>query len=165
MSYREEISTIYEKEGYRGFTRGYSAMFLRDSPGFGVYFCLFEFLKRKMGVIDAERRLRHEHSLGHHYTMSFSLAVKKFICGGTAGCLTWTVCYPMDTVKSKMQTHQGPERLQLRKVIKETLRDHGLSRLYRGIHVQMLRAFPSTATSLLIYETVSGNLKRVRGWD
>jgi Mitochondrial carrier protein len=40
-----------------------------------------------------------------HYGMSASLAFKKFICGGTAGCLTWTFCYPMDTVKSKMQTY------------------------------------------------------------
>ena len=52
-----------------------------------------------------------------HYGMSASLAFKKFICGGTAGCLTWTFCYPMDTVKSKMQTYKGTDRLSMRKVI------------------------------------------------
>jgi hypothetical protein len=50
MSYREEISKIYQNEGLRGFTRGYSGMLFRDSPGFGLYFCLFEFLKRKLKI-------------------------------------------------------------------------------------------------------------------
>jgi len=50
MSYREEISKIYKTEGLFGFTRGYTAMLCRDSPGFGVYFCLFECFKVKMGI-------------------------------------------------------------------------------------------------------------------
>lgn len=103
MSYREEVVKIYQTEGYMGFTRGYTAMLFRDSPGFGIYFCMFELLKRKMGVHETEKRLHNKDEHGQkHYAMSMSLAVKKFLCGGTAGCLTWTVCYPMDTVKSKM---------------------------------------------------------------
>lgn len=47
MSYREEIGRIYKNDGIMGFTRGYTGMLMRDSPGFGVYFCLFELFKRK----------------------------------------------------------------------------------------------------------------------
>ncbi len=50
MSYRSEINKIYEKEGIKGFTRGYSGMLLRDSPGFGMYFCLYEFFKRTLQI-------------------------------------------------------------------------------------------------------------------
>ncbi len=113
MSYREEISKIYKTEGLFGFTRGYTAMLCRDSPGFGVYFCLFECFKVKMGIPQLEQKLKEEDK-----HISGQLAIKKFLCGGTAGCITWTFCYPMDTVKSKMQTYQGADRLKLLNVIR-----------------------------------------------
>jgi hypothetical protein len=82
----------------------------------------------------------------------------KFLCGGTAGCLTWFVCFPLDTVKAKMQSHAGLDRLRWHRVLMETVYMHGLKRLYRGVHVQMLRAFPSNAASLLVYETIKNTL-------
>jgi len=153
MSYREEIARVYGQEGWIGFTRGYTAMLCRDSPGFGVYFCLFEAFKQAAGTPLLEQRLQEE---GKH--ASTELIVKKFLVAGTAGCITWTFCYPMDTVKSKMQT--STDRLRLRDVVRQVAKEQGLSKLYRGIHVQLMRAFPSTATSLLIYETVSESLAR-----
>jgi solute carrier family 25 carnitine/acylcarnitine transporter 20/29 len=155
MSYREEVLKIYQKEGFMGFTRGYTGMLLRDSPGFGIHFCLFELLKRTFHVQKMEEEIREKEGCGEtHYCMSSQIAIAKFLCGGTAGCLTWTVCYPLDTVKSKMQTYEGTDRLSLRKVFLDLYKEHGLLKLYRGIHVQLMRAFPSTASSLLIYETV-----------
>lgn len=50
MSYREEISKIYEYEGVKGFTRGYTGMFFRDAPGFGLYFSMFEAFKKVLRV-------------------------------------------------------------------------------------------------------------------
>jgi hypothetical protein len=50
MSYRHEIRRIMNSEGLFGFTRGYTAMYLRDAPGFALYFCLFDIMKRKLGV-------------------------------------------------------------------------------------------------------------------
>jgi solute carrier family 25 carnitine/acylcarnitine transporter 20/29 len=155
MSYREEITRVFRQEGWIGFTRGYTAMLCRDSPGFGLYFCLFEAFKKATGIPSLEHRLHEE---GKH--TSTELIVKKFLVGGIAGCITWTFCYPMDTVKSKMQTYQGTDRLKLRTVVRQVALEQGVSKLYRGIHVQLLRAFPSTATSLLIYETVSESLAR-----
>jgi solute carrier family 25 (mitochondrial carnitine/acylcarnitine transporter), member 20/29 len=93
-------------------------------------------------------------------SLEASLMIKKFFCGGTAGCTTWFACYPMDTVKTRMQTHEGPDRLKFRKALLNVLQTPGgVKRLYRGIHVQLMRAFPSSASSLLVYETVKGALK------
>ena len=50
---------------------------------------------------------------------SFEIGLRKFISGGTAGCLTWFTCYPMDTVKTKMQIHDGKGRLKLTHVLYE----------------------------------------------
>jgi len=50
------ISEIYAKEGMKGFTRGYQGMLLRDGPGFGLYFTLFEAVKRRLGVSEKDRQ-------------------------------------------------------------------------------------------------------------
>jgi solute carrier family 25 (mitochondrial carnitine/acylcarnitine transporter), member 20/29 len=126
MSYREEIQKIYETEGFKGFTRGWAGMFLRDAPGFGLYFCLFEAFKRGL---DLPRRESDPHHNG------IDIGMRKFVAGGTAGVLTWFFAYPMDTIKSKMQTHEGPDRLRIRDVLPRIIREQGIVRLYRGIHV------------------------------
>ena len=55
MSYREEIIDIYKNEGLKGFTRGYTGMLLRDAPGFGLYFFMFELFKRRVNVPELEK--------------------------------------------------------------------------------------------------------------
>ena len=55
MSYSKEIARIYSEEGIKGFSRGYQGMLLRDGPGFGVYFAIFEMNKRHLGVSERDR--------------------------------------------------------------------------------------------------------------
>ena len=54
-SYTEEISHIYRTEGARGFFKGYKGMMLRDCPGIALYFTFYEWIKRQMGVSDADK--------------------------------------------------------------------------------------------------------------
>jgi solute carrier family 25 carnitine/acylcarnitine transporter 20/29 len=96
MSYREEVVDIYRNEGFKGFTRGYTGMLLRDAPGFGLYFFMFELFKRTVNVPALEKDPNHS---------KFDVGLRKFMSGGIAGCITWFAVYPMDTVKSKMQTY------------------------------------------------------------
>ena len=51
LSYRRELGAFYRKEGLYGFTRGYNAMLIRDC-GTWMNFGIFDFLKRKLGVVD-----------------------------------------------------------------------------------------------------------------
>lgn len=50
MSYRKEIMKIYNKEGLRGFTVGYSGLLIRDCFGFGMYFMLYDIFKEKLNI-------------------------------------------------------------------------------------------------------------------
>jgi solute carrier family 25 carnitine/acylcarnitine transporter 20/29 len=94
MSYREEIRRIYQDEGMKGFSRGYSGMLLRDGPGFALYFCMFEALKRQSGVTNDNSTINEGFQIER--------AAKTFVSGGLAGITTWIAVYPFDTVKSKM---------------------------------------------------------------
>lgn len=69
---------------------------MRDGPGFGIYFCVFEALKRKTGVSEADR------DQGYNGLSSKQVAFRQFISGGLAGCSTWTIAYPADVLKTNI---------------------------------------------------------------
>lgn len=52
IRYVDEMKRIYRTEGPTGFLKGYQGMLLRDFPGFGFYFCTYEYLKRQFGIED-----------------------------------------------------------------------------------------------------------------
>ena len=55
MSYITEIKRILQTEGIKGLSRGYQGMLIRDGPGFGLYFCGFEMMKRRLGVSEQDK--------------------------------------------------------------------------------------------------------------
>jgi solute carrier family 25 carnitine/acylcarnitine transporter 20/29 len=89
----------------KGFTRGYQGMLLRDGPGFGLYFTLFEAVKRRLGVSDKDRQ--HNQYNGLNNTQ---VAMRQFLAGGFSGAITWTFSFPFDTIKTRMQAESGATR-------------------------------------------------------
>ncbi len=81
-------------------------MMIRDGPGFGIYFMIFENIKRRFGVSEKDRT---EHN---YYGMSKSqIYTRRFLSGGISGCLSWTVAYPADTIKTKLQTAGSTQQI------------------------------------------------------
>lgn len=99
MSYKKEIIRIYSTEGVKGFLRGYQGMFIRDAPGFGIYFSTYEFLKRSWGVSEVDK---NEHN--YHGMSSNQVSLRLFLGGGFSGMATWFICYPADHLKTRLQT-------------------------------------------------------------
>lgn len=89
-SYTELIRQIYTENGMRGFYRGYWAMFWRDVPWYGIYFYTFDFLS-KLWIKEGDSNL----------VINF----KKSMACGIAGIVNWLPSYPIDVIKSTMQTH------------------------------------------------------------
>ena len=72
---------------------------------------------------------------------------------------TWAFAYPFDTLKSLAQARDvGKERIPMSKLTRQIIKCYGITYLYKGIHVQMLRAFPSGACSLVAYEQLKEHL-------
>jgi hypothetical protein len=126
ISYGEELKMIYKAEGLRGFTRGYSGLLIRDVPGFAIYFGAFEGFKTLFGV--ANRKQDTGLSKGQ-------TALRKFLAGGLAGVVTWTIAFPADTIKTKMQTAKQGDNASTMQVFAKVVRQEGFFSLYRGIHV------------------------------
>lgn len=87
------------------------------------------------------------------------------MAGGLTGALTWAVIYPFDVIKTQIQTapidtprSERTIAVVLRRIVKE----HGWQRLFRGLSVTCLRAFPVNGIIFPVYEYT---LLQVCAWE
>jgi len=99
--------------------RGLSSTLIREIPGYGIYFSIYEGCKKN--------------------TINYQL-YHSFLYGGLSGSLSWVVIYPSDVIKTRMQTY-GNEYKNMRMCIKEIYREGGIRIFYRGISLAIMRAF------------------------
>ena len=110
MSYREEMRRIMRTEGLKGFRRGWLAMNIRDGPTYGIYFYCFGIYKRVLQVDEIQKDPKHS---------NLDLAWRQFLSGGTAGCTSWFLMYPMDVIKTKIQSYPGKGNPSFTRIVRE----------------------------------------------
>lgn len=148
-SHKKEISSlwkctkqIYKQDGFVGFYKGFYINLIKD----GIFGCLFlgtyGTLKDKLiQKKDNGELLFDKISLDSHYNM---------ICAGTlAGCfssiITWVILFPIDTVKTAIQSKKGLDLIKLK-------RQKGILSFWTGLSPVILRALPVSLTSMFAYE-------------
>lgn len=129
VTYWGEIKSIYNREGLYGYTRGYSGQMLRDIPGFALYFGLFELIKVKLKVSDQDRYQTNYNSISEK-----AIFLRKFVSGGLAAILSWTILFPLDTLKTQMQQPMVVRMNGIR-FFYHSVKDKGIRAQYRGVHV------------------------------
>ncbi|KAL0062176.1 hypothetical protein AAF712_010929 [Marasmius tenuissimus] len=114
---RQVATDIYKRHGIRGLYRGITATALRDL-GFGSYFFAYEATCRylpplwgSLGSGVTERRRSETGALVHemdHREGSESAGLGTLlVAGGVAGIAGWIFTFPMDVVKTRVQSHDG----------------------------------------------------------
>jgi len=82
--------------------------------------------------------------------------------GGIGGMMYWITCYPLDVIKSKMQTDAAnPAERKYRSVVdcvSQTIRAEGLRGFARGFAPCLVRSFPANATCFFGYELTKSML-------
>ena len=78
------------------------------------------------------------------------------VAGATAGIAYCTFTYPIDTVKSRIQTDNfvNPKYLGIVDGFRKTVSAQGFGSLYKGYGITFVRGIPVNAASFLIYENV-----------
>ncbi|XP_067251550.1 mitoferrin-1 isoform X1 [Chanodichthys erythropterus] len=92
-------------------------------------------------------------SLGTHMT-----------AGAVAGVLEHTVMYPVDSVKTRMQSLQPDPKAQYRSVygaLKRIVRTEGVLRPLRGLNITVLGAGPAHALYFACYERIKRSLSDI----
>ena len=142
-SYRV-LKDIWKHGGIRGLYYGGTITALRDGFGYGWYFWSYELTKRLLLSRQAD-------------PYASPTAAEVLVSGGLAGVVTWVSIYPLDVVKTRLQTqpswhadrqrllpggtvaaHGEQTSLSIAREIWQTSRARGF---YRGVGICSLRAF------------------------
>jgi len=130
LTYNSMFRSIINKgplQGTRYLYNGLSSCFLREIPGYAIYFQTYKLLNDFTGNKDK------------------SSSLKTFINGGLSGMNAWLVIYPFDTIKTNMQQYNTP----FISTTKDILKRGGM---YKGIHWSLVRAFSLHSCVFLGYE-------------
>jgi len=99
------------------------------------------------------------------YEMPERSPIEVLISGGVAGVVTWASIYPLDVIKTVLQSQSwssesesllaGPRRpLNSLEVARQIYRSDGLGAFYRGFGVCSIRAFIVNAVQWYTYEKI-----------
>ncbi len=135
------VKEVVKKEGLKGFWKGQTGTFLRESGGSASWFGAYEYVS----LFFRNYHKRETNTIG-----------ELLISGACGGIAYNASLFPADTIKSKMQTDSiisGSSKSQgFLEVGKEIYTANGIKGFYRGMGITLLRAAPASATIFLVYE-------------
>ncbi|KAL5120930.1 hypothetical protein ACEQ8H_001118 [Pleosporales sp. CAS-2024a] len=147
---------VWKRDGIRGLYYGGGITSVRDAVGYGFYFLSYEWMKQSGISPDDSHR---------------EAALKVLLCGGLAGVVTWASIFPLDVIKTRVQTQvllgethlqheqhallhpaSHERRLSSLDVAKHAYRTEGAAIFFRGLGICSVRAFVVNAVQWAIYE-------------
>ncbi|KAI2618041.1 mitochondrial carrier [Hypomontagnella submonticulosa] len=145
------VRQLYREGGVRSVFRGSAATLARDGPGSAAYFAAYEYIKRRLTPLDpATGKPKGELSL---------LAITA--AGGAAGVAMWIPVFPVDTVKSRLQTAEG--NVSIGGVVRELYGKGGVKAFFPGFGPALARAVPANAATFLGVELAHQAMKKMFG--
>uniref|UniRef100_A0A7S4VZ96 Mitochondrial carrier protein n=1 Tax=Ditylum brightwellii TaxID=49249 RepID=A0A7S4VZ96_9STRA len=137
----DAVKKITSQHGIRGLYRGFGCTSLREIPAFGVYFAAYDYIKDYINDFNKD-----EDDTQHAWMASA-------IAGGISGSITWGMIYPVDMIKSRIQTDPlTGKQYSMMEVGMYLQNKYGWRYLYRGLGVTLVRAFPVNGIIFPVYE-------------
>jgi len=137
----DAIKKISSAHGIAGLYKGQAVTLLREAAGYGVYFLAYEKLvQREM----AKKGIRRDQIS----------PINAILYGAAAGYALWAVIYPIDMVKSRMQTDgftpsTGQKYISTLDCVRKVWRTEGIAAFTRGLGPTLIRSpFANGATFL-----------------
>ncbi|KAL4757860.1 carnitine:acyl carnitine antiporter [Aspergillus foveolatus] len=128
------VRQLYKEGGIRSVFRGSAMTLARDGPGSAAYFAAYEYIKRSLTPKDANGNVTGDLSLP---------AV--LAAGGAAGIAMWIPVFPVDTVKSRLQS--APGKPTISGTIRTVYAAGGFKAFFPGFGPALARAVPANAAT------------------
>lgn len=143
------VRQLYKEGGIRSVYRGSLMTFARDGPGSAAYFATYETVKRRLTPKNAD---------GTPGQLSLPAVMA---AGGAAGIAMWIPVFPVDTVKSRLQSAEGNPSIT--GTIAELYKKGGIKSFFPGFGPAIARAVPANAATFLGVELAHSALNAVLG--
>lgn len=136
------VGRLWAEEGVRGFCTGAVGTATRAVLGNLVYFLSYEQLKQWLTEEDPPR-------VGG---TGAAPIWPSMLAGGLSGCAYWTIAYPADVVKTRMQVQGRGCRRGFYSSLCQLHRSGGCRALYSGYGITAVRACISSSIVFTLYE-------------
>ncbi|KAF2664541.1 putative mitochondrial carnitine:acyl carnitine carrier [Microthyrium microscopicum] len=140
---------LYKAGGIRSVYRGTFMTLARDGPGSAAYFATYEIIKARLSPKDK-----------HGKVGKLSLPAV-MMAGAAAGVAMWIPVFPVDTVKSRLQSAAGSPTLG--GVVRELYSKGGVKAFFPGFTPAIARAIPANAATFLGVELAQQAMGKMLG--
>ena len=130
------------QEGTMGFFKGYRATLISIAPFTAINFAAFDSLK------DTAETL---------YPGATKSTVAVLGLGGTAGLTAQIFCFPLDTVRRRMQL-KGNHYAGVINAFQSILSNEGVQGLYRGMAANAMKVVPNSAVRFTVFDRLKAYL-------
>jgi solute carrier family 25 carnitine/acylcarnitine transporter 20/29 len=148
----QAVKGITQEHGIRRLYQGWWTTVWREVPAFGLYFVTYDYMKDQVNkFLQNQSADPTQISIPEHSQPWIASAIS----GGCAGCITWMIVYPVDVIKTHVQTaalDTPLHKLSMWHVGKKLAAEHGWRYLFRGLGITIIRAFPVNGTIFPVYE-------------
>ena len=141
------VRQLMREGGIRSVYRGSLMTLARDGPGSAAYFATYETIKRNLTPKDAD---------GKPGKLSLPAVA---MAGGIAGIAMWIPVFPVDTIKSRLQSSDA--NLGISATIKQLYGKGGVKAFFPGMGPAMARAVPANAATFLGVELAHQAMNKV----
>ncbi|KAJ7028511.1 mitochondrial carrier domain-containing protein [Mycena alexandri] len=142
------IRKIHAAHGLAGVFKGQNVTFVREAAGYGVYFLAYEKL--------VQRELRLHPGMKREELSP----AKAVLFGAAAGYALWAIIYPIDMIKSRMQTDgftpaTGQKYKSAIDCVRTVWRTEGVAAFTRGLTPTLIRSPFANGATFLGFEMAS----------
>lgn len=155
--YGDAIRTIWKEEGIGGFYKGITASYWGCAEG-ALQFILYEQFKTRL----IERQNKRRAQQGLHPTNELPKATY-FWAAAASKTIASIATYPHEVARTRMREQARSGIFKYRgmwQTFKVMAREEGVTSLYSGMGVHLMKVVPNSALMFLTYEMVSGYLNQ-----
>ncbi|KAF8691442.1 hypothetical protein HU200_040583 [Digitaria exilis] len=135
------VKSIWRDGGLLGFFRGNGLNVVKVAPESAIRFYTYEMLKEYIMKSKGEEKS----DIG---------TSGRLMAGGLAGAVAQTAIYPIDLVKTRLQTYEGGRIPSLGALSRDIWIHEGPRAFYRGLVPSLLGMVPYAGIDLTLYETL-----------
>jgi len=141
----DSVRSVHAENGMRTFYKGYTPAMLSLSPFIAINFASFDTMKTwYYGDIKMTKKELKQRN------PAVILGL-----GAFAGIIAQTACYPLDTVRRRMQM-KGITYTSTANAFSTILKDEGMRGFYKGMSANAMKVVPNNAIRFAAYEILKG---------